>query len=230
MSRGLLLFSVVFFCGSAMARSFQNSYVKFNLPDTWACNQEGPAWVCAPANSGDAREALIITTAKLTGPEDSLNSFYNYLRQPKTLVSRGSSSLSQPLSIEKKKLSGLDWIQAVHIGSEVPNFTTRYLATVKDKFSILISFSSDRDFDAKYKPIFDTAIRTLRLDTSKPLLMRPVIDESNNRSFIGGHAPALPPSPVMQQEAPAARQKKMWLFGLIAVAAVGVLFAIRKLV
>jgi hypothetical protein len=228
MNRFVLLCLLAFSSWSATARPFQNSYVKFDLPDTWNCNQEGPAWVCAPANSRDAREALIITTAKLTGPEDNLNSFYNYLRQPKTLVGRGSSSLSQPISIEKKKMGSLDWVQAVHIGSEVPNFTTRYLATVKDKLAILISFSADRDFENKYKPVFEKAIRSLVIDASKPVLMKPVaLPTSDPRSVIGQ---LTSPAGQVATNAPNARTKKLIFFGLIAVAALGVLIIIRKLV
>src|SRR5262249_5998812 len=72
-----LVFSI-----TCSAKTFQNSYIRWELPETWRCTQEGTAWVCAPINARDAREAVIVAPAKLAGPEDNLNAFANYLRKP----------------------------------------------------------------------------------------------------------------------------------------------------
>lgn len=227
-----ILFLVV--SSTADARVFQNSYVKFELPDSWACHQEAAAWVCAPTNTAEAREALIISTAKLAGPDDSLNSFDRYLRKPKTVISKTKSSLSQPISVDRRKIGDQNWIEAVQIGSEVPNFTTRYLATVKQKLAILVSFSSDRDLKGKYEPVFEQAIRSIKADASKPILIQPTIlpgaGASNTKAIIGQAVPQGPEANGLSAEAKALRQKKVWLFSLISLAAIGVLFALRKLV
>lgn len=229
MIRSFAILFVLALSARAEARLFHNSYLKFELPDNWRCNQEAAAWVCAPANAGDAREALIVSTAKLNGPEDSLNAFENYLRQPKTLVGKDKTSMSQPLSVNRRKIGNQQWVHAVHIGSEVPNFTTRYMATVKQQLAILVSFSADRDVEGKYRAIFGRAIQTLQIDSSKPILMKPVVDPLNDpQAIIGQNAVRQKPQPALPP--PAARQKKVWTFGVLAVLAVGVLFAIRKLV
>jgi|GEM_PF-3842492 len=225
------LFFLVVFGWTATARVFQNSYVKFDLPDNWACHQEGAAWICAPTNNTEAREAVIISTAKLAGPDDSLNSFDNYLRQPRTLIGKTKSSLSQPISVNRKKVGDQDWVEAVHMGSEIPNFTTHYFATVKQKLAILISMSSDQDLKQKYDPLFTRVIQTMKVDASKPLLMQPPTMAGQNPKAVIGQAV---PEPVEQQtavmETPAQHQKKLLFFGLIALVAILVLFAVRKLV
>lgn len=225
------LFFLVVFGWTATARVFQNSYVKFELPDNWSCHQEGAAWICAPTNNTEAREAVIISTAKLAGPEDSLKSFDNYLRRPKTLIGKTKSSLSQPLSVDQKKVGDQEWVEAVHVGSEIPNFTTHYLATVKQKLAILVSFSADQDLLKKYEPLFTRVIQSMKVDASKPLLIQsPAMAAQNQKEVIGQSLPAQDlPQPVTQ-EPQAQHQKKLLLFGLIALLAIVVLFVLRKLV
>src|SRR4051812_14401971 len=108
-----LCFAILFLSATgsvaAHAKPFQNSYLRFELPDNWNCNQEGVSWVCAPINGMEAREALIISTAKLSGPEDNLKAFDAYLRKPKTLISNSKSSLSQPVSVDRKKIGDQEW-------------------------------------------------------------------------------------------------------------------------
>lgn len=225
-----LLFLVVF-GWTATARVFQNSYVKFDLPDNWACHQEGAAWVCAPTNNTEAREAVIISTAKLAGPDDSLKSFDNYLRQPKTLIGKTKSSLSQPLSVDRKKVGDQDWVEAIHMGSEIPNFTTHYLATVKQKLAILVSLSADQDLRQKYEPMFTRVIQSMKVDASKPLLMQPPTPAGQNpKAVIGQAVPVQSEQPAIATDTQAQHQKKLLFFGLIALVAILVLFAVRKLV
>ena len=166
------LWLALFFSLTCSAKTFQNSYLRWNLPDNWACVQEAIAWVCQPINGGDAREVVVVATAKMAGPEDNLNSFFNYLRNPKTLISKSKSTMSQPLTVSRRQLAGVEWIQATHRGSEVPNFVTQYMATVKQKLAVLISFSADEEAGAKYKAIFETAMTSMQVDASKPLLVQ----------------------------------------------------------
>ena len=50
------------------AKTFQNSYIAFEVPDDWTCAQEGVAWTCTPRNNPEAKEAVIVLAAKVAGP------------------------------------------------------------------------------------------------------------------------------------------------------------------
>jgi hypothetical protein len=168
--RFLLLWLILMIATTARAKSFQNAYASFDLPDNWHCGQEGVAWICTPSSAVDTREALIVITAKVAGPEDTLPSFMNYLNRPKSLATRGKlPTLSQPLGSNQIRVAGLEWVQSSHYASEVPGFNTTYLATVKDQLAVLLSFSSDQEKKQKYGPIFQRAIQTIKIDSSKQI-------------------------------------------------------------
>ena len=69
-----------------------------------------------------------------------------------------------------RALGGQNWVQSQHLGSEIQDYYTLYLATVKDRLAILISFSADKAHYAKYNPIFDKAIRTFKIVANQQLL------------------------------------------------------------
>lgn len=171
------------------AKTFQNSYVAFEVPDNWTCLQEGVAWTCTPQNTAEAREAVIVLAAKVAGPEDNLSNFLNYLKKPKKIVTRvGTPMPSQVMSAQERMLAGQKWIQAQHLGSEVQDYYTLYLATVKESLAILISFSTEKDKYKKYNPIFDNASRTLRIIASNQLLF-PKNQPANSSDVIGIQVP-----------------------------------------
>ena len=57
---------------SARADVFHSSYLSFELPLGWKCNQEGIEWVCEDQVEGKQKTAIIILTAKEQGNEDRL--------------------------------------------------------------------------------------------------------------------------------------------------------------
>src|ERR1700742_2944041 len=118
---------------TANAKTFKNSYVSFEVPDNWTCLQEGVAWTCTPQNAVEAKEAVNILAAKVAGPADNLNNFLNFLKQPKKITTKvGTPMPSTVMSAAERQLGQQRWIQAQHLGSEVQDYYTLYLATVKD--------------------------------------------------------------------------------------------------
>lgn len=167
------------------AKVFRNSYVSFELPDKWDCYLENTAWVCRYAISkkclGEGssapecveqrkktKEAIIILAAKEVGPKDSFEIYYDYLKKTRPIVVSGSKkSESQiihvkPISIEKHK-----WIDGMHLGSEIPHYYTRYLATIKGNISVLVTFSAHKLYYTKYSNEFFRAIKSLRVIATK---------------------------------------------------------------
>lgn len=179
------LFSLVLSFG-AEAKTFQNSYVSFEVPDTWTCIQEGVAWTCNPQGVIESKEAVIVLAAKVAGPEDNLNSFQGYLSQPKKITTKvGTPMPSQVMYARPRQLAGHQWIQAQHLGSEIQEYYTLYLATVKDQLAILVSFSAERNRYKVYNPVFDKAMKTLKITANQQLLF-PKNKHANTQSEVIG--------------------------------------------
>jgi len=167
----LTTLALLVFPQAAHAKIFRSAYVQFDLPDRWDCKLEGTEWVCSSQNKNDARESIIILTAKEVGPQDSLEAYERYLKTPKTVNSdQGKPTLSQVKDVRIRKINDHPWVDSMHFGSEIPGYYTRYLATVKDKLAVLITLSAHQKFFTKYSNDFIRAIESLRLIASKDLL------------------------------------------------------------
>lgn len=204
---------------SVHAKTFQNSYVSFQVPDDWTCTQEGVAWTCTPQNPVSAKEAVIVLAAKVAGPEDNLTSFLNFLKQPKKIATKvGTPMPSLVMYAQQRTLGDTRWVQAQHLGSEIQDFYTLYLATVKDQLSILISFSAEKNHYKAYNPIFDQAIKTLKIVANQKLLFAKSNPESAGDTIgireSGSVNPTdLAPPPVKRQRIP----PLFWIFILVIV-------------
>lgn len=65
------------------------------------------------------------------------------------------------------------WLDGLHANSEVQNYYTRYLATIKDNIAILITFSVHNKYYAKHRSHFMDTVRSLRVIATKDLLSNP---------------------------------------------------------
>lgn len=167
-----LFFLVPAFSQIAQAKTFRSAYVQFDLPERWNCNLEGTEWVCSSTNKNDARESIIILTAKEAGPQDNLAAYERHLRAPKMANNAsGKPITSQVKNVRMRKISGQDWVDALHLGSEIPGYYTRYLATTKDKLAILVTFSAHQKYFSKYANDFLRAIESLKVIASKDMLV-----------------------------------------------------------
>lgn len=164
------------------AKTFKNSYLALEIPDSWGCLRKGTAWICTSQNPIEAKQAVAIITAKVTAPNETPAYFENYLRQPKILNSKiGTPTPSKVMYVIKRQIEGVDWIIAQHLGSEIPNHYTLYIATVKEKIAVLVNLSADKNFYSKYQPAFDQVIKTLRIVADQKLLLalQPSIQQEN---------------------------------------------------
>ena len=55
----------------------------------------------------------------------------------------------------------------MHLGSEIPHYYTRYLATLKGNIAVLVTFSAHKLFYSKYSSEFFRAIKSLRVLATK---------------------------------------------------------------
>lgn len=156
---------------SAEAKIFKNSYMSFEIPDSWNCIQEGTEWLCSPLDKAQSRNAMIILSAKEAGPEDSFASYQTYLAQPRLL--RNSSNVPQPSKVVHTKIRNINdqkWVEGLHLSSEIEGFYTLYLATVKQGLAVLVSLSAEKIAANNFNADFSKAVTSIRLTTSNELL------------------------------------------------------------
>lgn len=218
MGLGFSILAALTVAQAASAKTFQNSYVSFDVPDNWNCLQEGVAWTCTPAGVIESKEAVIVLAAKVAGPEDNLTNFQNFLAQPKKITTKvGTPMPSQVMYSRTRQLANSQWVQAQHLGSEIQEYYTLYLATVKDQLAILVSFSAERNRYQVYNPIFDKAIKTLKITANKEMLF-PKNKIQSGSDVIGIN---VPPPGVEDMMPPPAREKgSKWtllIFALLVI-------------
>lgn len=169
--RKLALIALLLLGSAAQAKVFRNAYVSFELPPNWNCKLEGSEWVCENDFSQKTKEAIIILTAKEVGPTDTLPAYLAHLQTPRTITGRGGAiSKSQVINVKERMISSQMWIDGMHLGSEVGPYFTRYLATIKDRIAILITFSAHKQHYTKYSADFIKAVESLRVVASKDTL------------------------------------------------------------
>ena len=227
----LIAFISLFSAQIVSAKLFRNSYVTFELPDRWNCHMKQTEWIC-DGGGHSKKEAVIILTAKELGVQDSLDQYFAYLKQPKQIVGpKGRPLKSEEKFIKKIKLAQHEWVDGLHLSSEVPNFYTRYLATTKKGVAILVTFTANKTVFTKYLPAFRRAIQSLRVIVTESLLNDP---NGYNLAGAGGGQPVggsiqsafpldlysdeeLPDEPTAKQR----RMKKLFMLLLLSIGSIG---------
>ncbi len=175
-----LCLAIVFAVPSAWAKRFSNQYCEFELPSGWQCALEGSEWVCQSENSDRKKEAIIILAAKRRGEQDSMEEYLAYLKKGKTYtLPGGKTQVSEPRYTKTTEVNAHQWIDALHLASEVPGFYTRYLATVKEDLGVAVTFSVAKDLYAQYQATFDNVVASLRVFRQK-------VDTGSNVNIAGG--------------------------------------------
>lgn len=161
---GLLLLMVLGATPSARAVTFANTFVRFEMPARWRCDLEAMTWVCQSWDEKQQRDALIVVGAKHAGESDGLSQYEAYLRQPRQSTDPdGKPLVSRVLSVQRRTLHDIEWVDSLHDESELPGFRTRYLATVKDGLGVLVTFSIRITSYPSYEPDFAQFVQSLKM-------------------------------------------------------------------
>ena len=204
----LFLFALVMGLGIAVsihlqAKNFKNAYVSFDLPDNWQCHLEDTEWICRSQDKEQARQAIIILTAKEVGPSDTLSFYENHLKAPKTIASRtGQPIVSKVKNINQNQVNDHLWVDALHLSSEVSGYYTRYLATTKGKIAVLVTFSAHQRFYTNYTHHFFNAVKSLRVIATNALFATPGMAPIHgaNEQFGAGIVDAFPEDMYQEDE------------------------------
>lgn len=164
----LSLLIAVSFSTTVQAKRFASKYCEFELPAGWECALEGSEYVCQSENADRKKESIIILAAKIRGEQDNLDEYMAYLKKTKEYnLPGGKKQVSEPKNTKMSRINDHQWVDALHLASEVPGFYTRYLATVKEDLGVAVTFSVTKDLYATYQPIMDKLISTLRVFRQK---------------------------------------------------------------
>ena len=144
----------------AAAMEFRSSYLRFELPDGWTCRLEVTEFVCSPPlAAGEKASSIMIFTAKEEGPDDSFTEYRKHLESEGE--KRGPGGVIKPPTI--MRIGDTLWIDATISGSEIPNYYTRYLATVKNGIALLVTFSAHSSVFDQLSGQAALAIHTARI-------------------------------------------------------------------
>lgn len=164
----LLLTAGLLLTPTLYAKRFSSKYCEFELPAGWECALEGSEYVCQSENADRKKESIIILAAKIRGEQDNLDEYMAYLKKTKEYtLPGGKKQVSEPKSTKLTRINDHQWVDALHLASEVPGFYTRYLATVKEDLGVAVTFSVSKDLYTTYQPIMDKLVSTLRVFRQK---------------------------------------------------------------
>jgi hypothetical protein len=164
MSNFLIFIFVLSLSSAAEAKRFTNQYIEFEIPPSWECALEGAEWICQSKREDRQKEAIIILAAKKRGAADSLDQYQAYLRKQKTFaLPGGKTQISEPKYAKVTQVNNHQWIDSLHLASEIPGFYTRYLATVKEDVGVAVTLSVAKDLYTVYQPVFDKIVASMRV-------------------------------------------------------------------
>ncbi len=148
----------------AFGSSFQTSFVKVELPTSWSCKNEFGQSLCRSSINSEAREAYLTIKAKLSSNQDSLENYLTILNNPKTFIDNESKvGLSKVYSCSRTNLNGIEWVQALHLNSEVKNYFSKYFVTTKGDLSLSVEFSFHQSKNSKYAKIIEEFSKHIEL-------------------------------------------------------------------
>ena len=179
----------------AAAELFRNAYVQFELPSSWKCTAEGTEWVCSSQNKNDSKESIIVLTAKEAGPQDTFEIYEDYLKKPKGVQGPTGKVVNSTVKhVQRRKINDQEWVDSLHLGSEIPGYYTRYLGTIKDKLAILVTLSAHQKSYSKYANDYFRAVESLRVVATKDLLNpKTLVSIKPNGEKLGTANPVGPP-------------------------------------
>ena len=150
-------------------RTFKTDFISFQLSNQWNCQMDGTEYVCRPEAKFKKADAIIIIAAKIPGKEDNLKAYMHYLKEPKKITDYKGRPLHSKVSFAKvKPIQATEWVDAIHVSSELKNFYTRYLATVKNGIAILVTYSVARSRHQLYTAELNRMVDSMKVIAKAP--------------------------------------------------------------
>lgn len=204
----LIAFFFSVLCFAASAKSFKSKFISLELPPNWDCQQEELDWVCQPDNPNLRNEAIVVIVTKAVNPtDDTFDKYKEYLKQTKPMRDLlGKGYTTQVKYVKDKKIREQMWVDSLQIGSEIPGFVSRYVASIKEQVAGLISYHVAESVFPKWAEILDRMIDSaeIRFD---PKAFDEIVKSRNMSLFVSKPAPRTAPRTAVA-EAPVEKPKE----------------------
>jgi hypothetical protein len=130
---------------------FRTSAFEFELAAGWWCELDRSAYVCTPAGK-PPHAAMIVIAVKERNTHDTLAGYEEHLKQPQraNAGSKANAGLSEVRFVRRRALGAREWVEALHTGSEIPDYNTYYLAATTSYVGILVTMSVHKDYADRY--------------------------------------------------------------------------------
>lgn len=160
--------------GLLKTKTFKTDFISFNLSNQWDCKMDGSEYVCRPIEKDKAKEAIIIIAAKIPGKDDNVKAYYSYLKEPKKIADFQGRTIASKMNVIKyKEVKGTQWVDSIHLSSEIKDFYTRYLATVKNSIAILVTYTVARSRHKLYTAELNRMVQSLEVLAKPPQIAGP---------------------------------------------------------
>ncbi len=161
---------LVLFPTFLFANQWGTEYLKFELSETWKCQTDENQYICYPADASKRKEALIVVAAKIEDTkEDKLEKYYDYLKKPKEIKTPSGQAITSKVHLIKYiTVNDTKWIDALHESSEVPDYYTRYLATIQSGIVIVLAYSTSIEKNILYIKDLRNMVQTLKVTAKLP--------------------------------------------------------------
>jgi len=187
----LSLIALIFFSTFSFAQTQSFGPVTFQLIPGWVCNKDNQNLVCLDKSPQSKKNSALVLSLKIRSSEDSLPVYRDQLSRPRTLYQGDMASPSIPKGIKDRTINSDLWVEGIHIGSEIPEYYTHYLATVSGEYAVLISVS-----------VLQTEY-TEGLKTLEPIISSLKLTTPQTKNDIEGGGPIVNPFTNGQNQNPA---------------------------
>lgn len=182
----LFVLLVLGFHSYSEAKIFKNAYISFEILDNWDCKPRAPEWICRSNDPIEAKEAAIILLAKEVGPTDTFALYEAHMNTSQAVQFKNGTTLNSRViyKAQMNRYNNQPWIDGLHQDSEVKNYFTRYLATIKGPIAVLVTFSAHNRYYSKYSQAFINTIKSLQIIEPKNFLQKND-SRSGGGEFVG---------------------------------------------
>lgn len=214
----VLVFGIISFTqNNVEARTFKNAYISFEMLDSWKCKLEQTEFVCRSEDPQEAKEAVIIFTAKEKGPTDSFPIYFEHLNKPISAPSKTGAALTSTITIAPREvlINDQKWLDSLHVNSEIQNYYTRYLPTIKDQIAVLITFTAHNSKYQKHAGHFAETVKSLRVIAAKDLTANSSggsVGGPGSGGIFGGVNSAMNPNDLIADDSASGENGKKSIF------------------
>jgi hypothetical protein len=119
--------------------------------------------ISSPRRQPKSEGARGVITQKYRGPDDNEAAYTAHLREPRAYEASGKHMISEVRYTKRSDIGRFSWVDSLHYQSEVPNYLTRYLATMTSHLGILVTFSVYKDDYEATVGEFEDMIKSLKV-------------------------------------------------------------------